>query len=153
MNKLVGVGFQIAAAVVDLLAGSAIPALALHPRVADVTIADVSVLIVELRDAVLAAGILGAVEASTTHHGGQPSNGNTIELMVHNMVYALLLVGNLICQPYYQPLGNLAQKDAALGAGVEKTRVRTLKQLLRQHVEHLVGQLWRSKHFVVAQVC
>jgi hypothetical protein len=121
--------------------------------VADVTIADVAFLIVELRDAVLAAGILRAVEASATHHGGQPSNGNTIELMVHNMVYALLYIRYLVGQPCYQPLGNLTQEDPALRAGIEKPRVGTLEQLLRQHVEHLVGQLWRSKHFVVAQVC
>jgi len=48
------------------LAGSAILTFALHPRVLDVTIADVAVLVVKLRDAVLAAGILRAVEAEIT---------------------------------------------------------------------------------------
>jgi len=41
-------------------------AFTLKPRVSDVTIADVAVLVVELRDAVLAAGILRAVEAEIT---------------------------------------------------------------------------------------
>jgi hypothetical protein len=120
--------------------------------VADITITDVSALIFEMRDAVFAVSILRAIKTSAAHHGGQPGDGNSIELMVHDVVYALLLVRYLVSQAHNQPFGNLAQEDAALGARIEKARVGTLEQFLRQHVQHLVGQLRRGEHFVVAQV-
>ena len=145
-------GLQVIASVIDLLAGSAIQALALRPFVSDVTIADVAVLVVKLRDAILAAGTLRTVETTAAHHGGQTSDGDTIKLVMHNVVDALLKVWNRVCQAFYQSLGNLSQKDAALRAGIKKPRVGTLEQLLRQHVEHLVGQLRRCEHLVVAQV-
>ena len=153
MNKLVSMGFHIVASVIDLLAGTAILTFPLHPRVLDVTIADVAILVVELRDAILAAGTLRAVETTAAHHGGQTSDGDTIKLVMHNVVDALLQVWNRVCQTFYQPFGYLSQKDAALRAGVEKTSVRTPKQLLWQHVQHLVGQLRWREHLVVAQVC
>ena len=152
MNKLVGMGFQFVASVINFLRGSTITALALYPCMADVAIADVASLIVELRNAVLAAGIFRAVEASTAHHGGQPGDGNSKKLMVHDVVDTLLLVGYLVSQANNQPFGYLTQEDAALGARVEETRIGTLEQFLRQHVQHLVGQLRRGEHFVVAQI-
>jgi hypothetical protein len=54
-------GFHIIASVIDFLAGSAILALTLHPCMPDVTIANVTILIVELRNAILAAGTLRAI--------------------------------------------------------------------------------------------
>ena len=153
MNKLVSMGFQIVASVIDLLAGTAILTFPLHPRVLDVTIADVACLVVELRDAILAAGTLRTVETTAAHHGGQTSDGDAVKLMVHDVVNALLQVWDGFCQALNQPLGNLSQKDTALRARVKKTSVRTPKQLLRQHVQHLVGQLRWREHFVVAQVC
>ena len=145
-------GLQVIASVIDLLAGSAIQALALRPFVSDVTIADVACLVVELRDAILAAGTLRTVETTAAHHGGQTSDGDTIKLVMHNVVDALLKVWNRVCQAFYQSLGNLSQKDAALRAGVKELGVRTLEQFLWQHVQHLVGQLRWREHFVVAQV-
>lgn len=145
-------GFHIVASVIDLLAGAAILTFPLYPRVLDVTIADVAILIVELRNAILAAGTLRAVETTAAHHGGQSGDGDTIKLMVHNVVDALLQVWDGFCQTFYQPFCNLSQKDAALRAGVKELGVRTQKQLLRQHVQHLVGQLRWGEHFVVAQV-
>ena len=152
MNKLVGVGFQSVASVVDFLRSSAITTLSVNPRVADVTTADVASLVVKVRDAVLAAGILRAVEASAAHHGGQLRDGKPKELVVHNVVDALLSVGNFVGQTSYQALCYLTEKDSTLRTRVEEAGVRTLEQLLRQQVEHLVGKSGRSKHFVVAQV-
>ena len=152
MNKFVSMGLQVIASIIDLLAGSAILTFPLHPRVLDVTIADVTCLIVELRDAILAAGILRAVEASAAHHGGQTSDGDAIKLVMHNVVDALLQVWNRVGQSLNQSLGNLSQKDTTLCAGVKELGVRTPKQLLRQHIQHLVGQLRWREHFVVAQV-
>ena len=68
------------------------------------------------------------------------------------MVNALLQVGYLVGQTVNQPLGYLAEEHPALGAGVEETGAGTAEELLRQQVEHLVGQLRRREHFVVAQV-
>ena len=152
MNKLVGVGFQSVASVVDFLACSAITTLSVNPRMADVAIADVASLVVEVRNAVLAAGILRAVEAATTHHGGQLRDGKPKELVVHDVVDALLPVGNFVGQTCNQALCYLTEKDSTLRARVEEAGVRTLEQLLRQQVEHLIGKSGRSKHFVVAQV-
>ncbi len=152
MNKLISMGFHIIASVINILAGSTILALALRPRVLDVTIADVACLVVELRDAILAASTLRTVETTAAHHGGQTSDGDTIKLVVHDVVDALLQVWNRVCQAFNQPFCNLSQKDAALRAGVKELGIRTPKQLLWQHVQHLVGQLRWREHFVVAQV-
>ena len=51
-----------------------------------------------------------------------------------------------------RPLGNLAQEDATLRAGIEKSRLRTAEQLLRQQVQHPISQFRRSEHLVTAQV-
>ena len=145
-------GFHIIASIIDLLASSTILTLALNPRVLDVTIADVTILIVELRDAILAAGTFRTVETTAAHHGGQSSDGDAIKLVMHNVVDALLQVWNRVGQSLNQSLGNLSQKDTTLCAGVKELGVRTPKQLLWQHIQHLVGQLRWGEHFVVAQV-
>ena len=75
MNELVGMGLEVAGAVIDVFAGSAVGALAVLPCVADVPVADVAVGVVEMRDAVLAAGILRTIKASAAHHGSQLSYG------------------------------------------------------------------------------
>ena len=71
---------------------------------------------------------------------------------MHNVVDALLQVWNRVGQSLNQSLGNLSQKDTTLCAGVKELGVRTPKQLLWQHIQHLVGQLRWGEHFVVAQV-
>ena len=73
--------------------------------------------------------------------------------MWHDVVDAFLQVGNLVGQACYQSLGNLSKKDATLGARIKELCLRASEQLLRQHVQHLIGKLWRREHFVVAQVC
>ena len=58
MNKHIGVLLRLGATVVNSLAGTAVLALAVHPVVANILIKDVALLGVELRDAVLAVGLL-----------------------------------------------------------------------------------------------
>ena len=152
MNKLVSVGLQIVTSVIDFLAGSAILALALHPCMSDVAIADVAILIVELRDAVLAAGTLRAVETAAAHHRGQAGDGDAVELVMHDVVDTRLQVGNRVGQALNQPLGNLTEEDAALGARIQELRFGTAEEFLRQHIKHLVGQLWWGEHLIVAKV-
>jgi hypothetical protein len=143
-------GLQVIASVINLLAGTAILALALHPCMSDVAIADVTILVVELRDAVFAAGILRAIETTAAHQRCQTGDGDAIKLMVHDVVDAFLQVGNLVGQALNQPFGNLSQKNATLCTRVKELRVGTAKQLLRQHIEHLIGQLRWGEHLVVA---
>jgi hypothetical protein len=87
--------------------------------------ADVAVLVVEMRDAVLAAGILRTIKASTAHHGSQLSYGKPKELMVHDVVDAFLLVGNRIFQSNNQSFGYLSQEDTTLCTWIEKLGVGT----------------------------
>ena len=72
--------------------------------------------------------------------------------MVHDMVDTLLAVGNRSSQTTIEPLDYLTQKDSRLAERVEECSRGTAEQLLRQHVQHLVGQCRRSEHLVVAKV-
>ena len=113
---------------------------------------DVARLVVEVADAVLAVGMLAAVEATATEVGGELGDGDAEHLAVHDMVDALLTVGNLRLQATVEPLDDFAEKDATLGEGVEERSVGTAEQLLGQHVEHLVGERGRCEHLIVREV-
>lgn len=154
MDKGIGVGLAAVGAEVFAFAGAAVLASALRvPSVMASLIQQVALHIAESRaDAVLAVGLLGAVERSTAHLCREVGTGDAEDLLGHNVVDALLQVGNLRFQPCQQPLGDLAQEDATLRTGVEEASLRTAKQLLRQQVQHSVGQLRRSEDLVAAQV-
>ena len=152
MNEHIGVLLCFVASVIDGLAGAAILALAVYPCVLDVFIDYIAALGVELRDAELAVGVLGTIDGATGEQGGEFRDGYAEHLAVQDVVDALLTVGYLVLQSSVEPLHYLAQEDAALGEGVEEGGVGTTEQLLRQEVEHLVRQLRRREHFVVAQI-
>ena len=154
MNKRVGVGLAGVGAEVFALTGTAVFAATLRvPRVATAVVEDMALPVAEGRaDAVFAVGLLGTVEGAAAHLGGEIGAGNAEDLFGHNMVDALLQVGNLLFQPCQQPFGNLAQKDPALAAGIEKSRFGAAEQLLRQQVEHSVGQLGRGEDLVAGKV-
>ena len=59
-------------------------------------------------DTVLAVGLLSAVEGAAAHLGGEVGAGNAENLLGHNVVDALLQVGNLLFETREQPFGNLA---------------------------------------------
>ena len=154
MNKRIGVGFAGVGAEILTLTGAAVFAAALRvPRVATAVVAQITLHVVENRaDTVFAVGLLGAVERAAAHLSSEVGAGDAENLLGHDVVNALLQVGDLLFETRQQPFRNLAQEDPALAAGIEKPRIGTAKQLLRQQVEHSVGQLGRGEDLVAGKV-
>ena len=154
MNKRVSVGFAGVGAEILALTGTAVFAAALRiPFVAATIVAQIALLVMENRtDTVFAVGLLGAVEGAAAHLGGEIGTSDAEDLPGHDVVDALLQIGNLLFETRQQPFRNLAQEDPALAAGIEKPRFGTAEQLLRQQVEHTVGQLGRGEDLVAAQI-
>lgn len=152
MDKLISVLLGGVGAVIDGLAGSAVFAFAVLPRVSEGSVVDVARFVIEVADAVRAVGVLAAVEAAAAEVGGELGDGDAEHLAVHDVVDALLTVGHLCLQAAVETLHYLAQEDATLGEGVEERGVGVAEQLLRQHVQHLIGERGRREHLVVREV-
>lgn len=154
MNKWIGVGLAGVCTEVFALTGTAVFAAALRiPRVAAAVVAKITLHVMKSRaDTVFAVGQFGAVERATAHLGSEVGAGDAEDLSGHDVVDTLLQVGDLLFETRQQPLGDLAQEDPALAAGVEEARLRTAEQLLRQQVEHSVGQLGRGEDLVAGKV-
>ena len=154
MDKGIGVGLAAFGAEILALAGSAMLAAALRiPGMAAEFVQQVALCVAESRaDAVLAVGQLGAIECPAAHLGSEVGAGNAEDLLGHYVVNALLQVWYLLFKPCKQPLGNLTQKDTALAAWVEEARLRAAEQLLRQQVEHTVGQLRRGEDLIARKI-
>lgn len=133
MNKRVGVGLAGVGAEVFALTGAAVHATAAGiPRVAATVVEDMALPVAEGRtDAVLAVGQFGAVERAAAHLGGKVGAGDAEDLPGHDVVDALLQIGDLLFETRQQPFGNLAQEDPALAAGIKESRSGTAEQLLR----------------------
>lgn len=154
MNKRVGVGFAGVGAEILALTGTTVFAATLRiPCVATSGVAEIALHVMESRtDTVFAVGQFGAVERAATHLGSEVGTGDAEDLPGHDVVDALLQVGDLLFETRQQTFGNFAQEDAALAAGIEKPRFGTAEQLLRQQVEHTVGQLGRGEDLVAGKV-
>ncbi len=153
MDKRIRIGLNGFYAVVLCAVGTTMLTLAVLPNVLAAHIAQVALHIVENRTyTILSVGLLGAIECAAAHLGGEIGAGNTEDLLGHNMVDALLQVGNLLFKPSQQPFGNLAQEDTAFAAWVEKTRLAGTEQFLRQQIEHSISQLGRGEDLVAAQI-
>ena len=154
MDKGIGVSLVAVGAEVLAFAGSAMFTAALRiPNVVAPLVQQVALPVAEgSTDAVLSVGLFRAVERPAAHLGGEVGASDAKDLLGHHVVDALLQVGYLLFEPCKQPLGNLPQKDATLAAGVEKACLRTAEQLMRQQVEHTVGQLRRSENLVAREV-
>ena len=153
VNEWISVGLDSFYAVVLGSVGPTMFTLAVLPSVLATHIAQVALHIVEsCTYAVLAIGLFGAIECATAHLGGEVGAGNAEDLLGHNVVDALLQVGNLLFQPCQQSFGNLTQEDSALAARVEKAHLAGTEQLLWQQVEHSVGQLGRGEDLIAAQI-
>ena len=153
MDKRISVGLNGFYAVVLGTVGPTMLTFAVLPSVLASHIAQVALRIVETGGhTILTIGLFGAIECATTHLGGEVGAGNAEDLFGHNMVDALLQVGNLLFQPCQQPFGNLAQKDTAFAARVKKARLAGTEQLLWQQVEHSVSQLGRGEDLIAAQI-
>jgi hypothetical protein len=154
VNKRVGVGLAGIGAEILALAGTAVFAAALRvPFVAAAVVAQVALHVTENgSDTVLTVGLLGTVERAAAHLSGKVGASDTENLLRHDMVDALLQVGNLLFKACQEPFRNLAQEDPALAARVEKSRFGTAEQLLWQQVEHTIGQLGRGEDLVTGKV-
>lgn len=155
MYKGVGVGLVGIGAEVLALAGTTMFATSLQvPYVLASHIAQIALCIIETGcNTILAISLLGTIKCAAAHLGSEVSAGNAEDLLGHNMINALLQVGNLLFQPCQQPFGNFAQENTAFAAWVEKARLTGTEQLLWQQVEHSVSQLWRGEDLVAAQIC
>ena len=133
VNKRVGVGFAGVGAEILALACAAVFAAALRvPRVAAAVVAEIALHVVKSRaDAVLAVGQFGTVEGAAAHLGGEVGARNAEDLLRHDVIDALLQVGNLLFETRQQPFHNLAQKNPALAARVKKSRFGTVEEILR----------------------
>ena len=153
MDKRIRIGLNSFYAVVLGAVGTTILALAILPSVLAAHIAQVALHIVESRTyTILAVGLFGAIECAAAHLGGEVGAGDAEDLFGHNMIDALLQVGNLLFKPSQQPFGNLTQEDTGFAAWVEEARLAGTEQLLRQQIEHSVGQLGRGEDLVAAQI-
>ena len=133
MNKWVSVIFNSLYAVVLGAVSATMLALAIHPSVLASYIAQIALHVTESRtDTVFTIGLLGTVECAAAHLSGKVGASDAEDLFRHDVVDALLQVGNLLFEACQQPFRNLAQEDPALAAGIEKPRFGTAEQLLRQ---------------------
>lgn len=154
VNKRVGVGLAGVCTEILALTGTAIFAAALRiPRMAAAVVTQIALHITENgSNTVFTVGLFGAVERAATHLSGEVGASDTENLLRHDMVDALLQVGNLLFEACQEPFRNLAQEDPALAARVEKSRFGTAEQLLWQQVEHTIGQLGRGEDLVAGKV-
>ena len=127
-------------------------AAAILPAVPGILEADVALDGIEGGHGVAAVGIFAAIEAAPGKEAGDLRHGDTVDLLMKDVIQPLLKIGNLVRQAYDQALGDLPQKDAGLGRRVQKLGAGVPKQLLGQQVQHGVGDLGRGEHLVVAQV-
>lgn len=127
-----GVGVGLSAVLEDILGGSATRTLAIFPFMLGGREENVALGGVEGGDGILAVGGLGAVDRTTGDKGGQPRDGEAKELIMEDVVEALLQVGEDRLQAHDETLGDFAQEDAALTAGVQKGCLGVAKEFLRQ---------------------
>lgn len=134
------------------LRGAAKDAFAAPPGVCDVFVADVALGIVKTNDGVRPIGVFGTIHSAAGEKGRQLRNGDAEELISENVFQALLPVWEVSFQPLVEPFGNFPQKDAALAAGVQKGNGRVGKKLLREQIQHGVGNLRRREHLVTGKI-
>ena len=113
---------------------------------------DVAGSLIKAADAILAAGLLAAIERTAAHQRSKLRYRHAIHLIMQDMVKALLHIGNLFGETIQQPLGYLTKKHTALAERVEKLHFTIAPNLLWQKIEHAVGYLRRREHLIVAQI-
>lgn len=115
-------------------------------------IADVAVGIVKTNDGIRPIGVFGAVHSAAGEEGRQLRNGDAEELISENVFQALLPVWDVSFQPLVEPFGNFPQKNAALAAGVQEGGGGVGKKLLRQQIQHGIGNFRRREHLITGKI-
>ena len=155
MDEFISVAFQSLLSClfsIGGLRGTAKDAFAALPSMCDVFVADVALGIVKTNDGVRPIGVFGAVHSAAGGEGRQLRNGDAEELISENVFQALLPIWEVSFQPLVEPFGNLPQKDATLAAGVQKGGGGVGKKLLREQIQHGVGNLRRREHLVTGKI-
>ncbi len=152
MYPFIGVGLQLVPTLILTFGRSAKQAFSILPGVFDPLIPDISAGILKSRDVILAVGELGTVDTSPREQAGQFSDGDGVELVVENVVDALLQIGDLGLQPFDEPLGDLPQKYPGFAGRVQEGGIGVGEQLLGKHVQHLIGHLRRGEHLVIGVI-
>lgn len=152
MYPLIGVGLQRVPPLVLALRRTAEHALPIFPLVLNALEPDIPAGVAEPGNGVFAVGVLGAVQAPPGEQAGQLRDGDAKELLVENVVDALLQVGKFLRQPLDQPLGDLPQEHAGLAGRVQERGAAVVPEFFRQHIQHFVGNLWWSEHLVAAEI-
>ena len=107
---------------------------------------------VEAARGIAAVRILRAVERPARDEGRELGGRDAVELMMKDVIDALLQVGKLIRQSRDEPLCDFAQEDAALAADVKEGRLRITEEFRRQQIKHVVHHLRRREHFVIREI-
>ena len=146
--------FLILATLVHFSACAAIDTLACRfiPGMRNLVEGDVAGSLIKAADAILAAGILAAIERTAANQRSKLRYRHAINLMMQDMVKALLHIGNLFGETIQQTLGYLTKKHTALTKRVEKLYLTIAPNLLWQKIEHTVGYLRRREYLIIAQI-
>ena len=146
--------FLILTTLVHFSACAAIDTLACRfiPGMRNLVEGDVAGILIKAADAITAAGILAAIERTSTHQGSKLRYRHAIHLMMQDMVKALLHIGDLFRETFQQALGYLTKKHTALAERVEKLHLTIAPNLLWQKIEHAVGYLRRREYLIVTQI-
>ena len=122
------------------------------PFVFTVFKADVSLHIIEACNGKRSVRILGAIHTSSGEKAGQFRDGDTVKLFFADMVDAFLKVRDLIFKTFDKPLSYFPKEDTTFACRVKELCIRIFKQILRQHIQHLVCHFGRSEDFIIRQI-
>ena len=118
MDQLIGMGLQHFVPVVLALGCAAKDAFSVFPAVGNPLVANVALRIVKAGHRIHAVGVLAAIHTTTGEQAGQLGDGDTVKLVMKDVVNTLLQVGKDRLQSGQQPLGDLPQKDTAFAGRV-----------------------------------
>jgi hypothetical protein len=151
VDKRIGVGLNGFYTVILSTIGTTILTLAILPCMFAPYIAQVALRVMENRtDTVLSVGLLSAVKCTAAHFSSEVGASDTKHLLGHDVVNALLQVGNLFFKTFQQAFGNLAKENTTFATRIEESCFGTAEQFLWQQVKHSVGQLGRGEDFIAA---
>lgn len=135
MDQLIGVGLQHFVPVVLALGCAAEDAFSVFPAVGNPLVANIALRIVKAGHRIHAVGVLAAIHTTTGEQAGQLGDGDTVKLVMKDVVNTLLQVGKDRLQSGQQPLGNLPQKDTAFAGRVYKDAIfDTNRKSLLRHI-------------------